>query len=127
MVPPCCDRAITALETFDLKSDKHDWQIGQADRAAALGSLVKAMVAVNATKPLSRLIDHTFTCNDKYDLTESHLATIVALESWLVRELHKPNPSILHWLTYCHQVLKSRTAEVSKKTNRLLSGKQAVV
>jgi len=49
--------------------------------SALLVSLVKAMLGVNAVKPLSRLVNHALVCVDKYDLTDAHLAAIFALES----------------------------------------------
>lgn len=45
-----------------------------------LTSLIKAMLTIDAAKPLSRLIDHTLNSSDKYNLTEAHLPAIFSLE-----------------------------------------------
>ncbi len=109
------DRAVTSLITFDDQPAGNDWQIARLDRPALLGSLVKSMLAVTADQELSRLIEHVLSCDDKYDLTDSHLATIFTLESWLVGKLVEPHRAISRWLAKCRSELESRVAQVPKK------------
>ncbi len=109
------DRAAASLVAFDDQVAKNDWQIKQVDRSALLGSLVKSMLAVAADQPLARLIDHALSRDDKYDLTDSHLAALFALESWLVGKLAEPHRAISRWLAECRSALESRVAQVPEK------------
>lgn len=86
------ERAVEALEAFDERPQEPDWHVRHVDRSALLSSLVKAMVAIHAVKSLSRVIDHALASVDKYDLTDSHLAAIFTVESWLVKAA--PNPDL---------------------------------
>ena len=72
------------------------------------------MLAIDAVKPLSRLIDHTLTCIDKYDLTEAHLAAIFNLE-FRIAKLPVTNDAISHWLGACRHELENRTAQAPQK------------
>ena len=108
------ERAVKALEAFDQQPSGNDWQLREIDRSALLISLVKAMLALDAVKPLSRLIDHTLTSLDKYGLTEAHLAAICSLESWIAR-LPVANDAISHWLDACRHKLEMRTARAPQK------------
>ncbi len=91
----------------DLPND--DWQIRRIDRAALLTALVKSLIAVEADKPLARLIDHTLATSANYDLTDVHLKTIFGLKAWLTRKLNKPSPTISRWLSHCRSELERRT------------------
>jgi hypothetical protein len=73
------------------------------------------MIAVAADHPLDSLIEHVLSRNDKYDLTDSHLVAIFALEKWLVGKLAAPHSAISRWLAECRSELESRVAQVPKK------------
>jgi len=109
------DRAVASLVTFDDQPAENDWQIARLDRHTLLGSLVKSMLAVTADQELARLIEHVLSCDDKYDLTNSHLAAIFTLESWLVGKLAEPHSAISRWLAECRSALESRVAQVPQK------------
>jgi len=72
---------------------------------------VKSLLSVGATDPLGALMDHTLSHGDKYDLTDVHLATQFALESWLTRTLSQPHPIVARWFAHCRRELEQRTAE----------------
>ena len=108
------ERAITALETFDQRPSEHNWQAREIDRSALLSSFVKAMLAIDAVKPLSRLIDHTLTSVDRYDLTGAHLTAIFSLESRIAK-LPVANDAISHWLGACRPELENRTTQAPQK------------
>ena len=91
----------------DLPAD--DWQMRRIDRATLLTSLVKSLIAVEAEKPLARLINQTLAASAKYDLTDVHLKTIFGLEAWLTRKLNKPSRPISRWLSHCRGELDRRT------------------
>jgi hypothetical protein len=76
--------------------------------------LVKAMLAIDAVKPLSRLIDHALTSVDKYDLTGAHLAAIFSLKSRIAK-LPVANDAISHRLGACRKELENRTALAPQK------------
>jgi len=105
------ERAVNALEQLDSDSRKHDWRMERIDRAALLTALVRSLLAVEATEPLARLMDHTLPPSGKYDLTDVHLKTIFALESWLPRKLSRPEPVVTHWLAHCRTELEQRTTQ----------------
>jgi len=109
------DRMVASLVTFDEQAAEDNWQIARLDRSALLGSMVKSMLAVAADEPLARLIDHVLSHDDKYDLTDSHLAAIFALESWLVKKLAGSHRAISRWLAECRSALESRVAQVPQK------------
>jgi hypothetical protein len=104
-----CADAVTALINFDSSTKADDWDLRELDRAAILISLVKAMLAVEADKPLRQLIEHTLAASDKYDLTDAHLAAIFALKSQVAR-LSATKAALAHWLDACRSELASRTA-----------------
>ncbi len=103
--------SLAALEQMDGNTRKHDWRDAQIDRAALLAALVKASVAVEAEETLARLIDHTISTSDKYDLTDIHLKAIFSLESWLPGKLGRQEPTIARWLAHCRTDLEHRTAQ----------------
>lgn len=108
------ERAIKALEAFDKQPPENNWQLREIDRSVLLISLVKAMLAINAVKPLSRLIDHALTRVDRYDLTGAHLSAIFSLESRIAK-LPVANDAISHWLGACRHQLENRTAQAPQK------------
>lgn len=107
------DRCVEALEALDKQSLARNWQLGELDRGALLGSLVEAMIAVGAEKPLARLIDHALA-SDKYDLTDAHLAAVFAVESRLAKR-PGADGAISHWLAECRRELENRTAQAPQK------------
>jgi hypothetical protein len=109
------DHAAASLITFDNQPAEQNWQIPRIDRSELLGSLVKSMLAVAADPPLARMIEHALSRDDKYDLTDSHLAAIFALESWLAGKLAEPQRAISRWLAECRSALESRVAQVPEK------------
>ena len=91
--------------------------VGNSERStgpALLSSLVKALLAINAVRPLSRLIDHALTRVDRYDLTGAHLSAIFSLESRIAK-LPVANNAISHWLGACRHELEKRTAQAPQK------------
>ena len=77
-----------------------------------LGSLIAAMIAIGAEKPLSRLVDHALA-SDRYDLTDAHLAAIFALERQLAKR--SAEGAISRWLAACRRELENRTARAPQK------------
>ncbi len=108
------ERAIKAVEAFDQQPSENNWQLREIDRSALLISLVKAMLAIDAVKPLSDLIDHALTSTDKYDLTDAHLTAIFSLKSRIAK-LPVANDAISHWLGACRRELEKRTAQAPQK------------
>lgn len=108
------ERAVKALEAFDRQPPENHWQLREIDRSALLSSLVKAMLAIDAVKPLSHLIDHALSHVEQYDLTAAHLSAIFNLESRIAK-LSAANAAISHWLAACRQELESRTAQAPQK------------
>jgi hypothetical protein len=107
------ERAVQAVEAFDNNPGQRDWRVRKVDQAVVLRSLVSAMLAVDAERQLGRLIDHALSC-DKYDLTDTHLATIFAIEKQLAR-LPGPSVAVSNWLGSCRRELERRTAEAPQK------------
>jgi hypothetical protein len=106
------ERMVQAVETLDNNSVS-DWQSREVERAALLGSLVTAMLAVGAEKPLGRLIDHTLSCG-KFDLTDAHLAAMFSLEKRLAK-LTSSGTAVLRWVSGCRRELEKRTAKAPQK------------
>ncbi len=104
-----CEHSVTALAALDEHPPDTDWRSPKIDRAALLGSLVTAMVAIDAEKELAHLVDHTLAC-DRYDLTDGHLAAIFALKSRLAK-VPKANSAISRWLATCRRELEKRTTD----------------
>ena len=107
------ERVVKAVEAFDNNPGERNWRVREDGRAALLGSLVTAMLAVGAEKPLGRLIDHAFSCG-KYDLTDAHLTAIFALEKRLTQSA-APSRAVSNWLNSCRRELESRTAKAPQK------------
>ena len=108
------ERAVAVLEAYDQRPCENGWMIREIDRSALLASLVTAMLAVDALKPLSRLIDHALAQVEKYDLTKAHLAAIFGIESRLAK-LPAANRPISNWLGSCRQELENRTTQAPQK------------
>lgn len=108
-----CTRAAKAVEAFDSESSKLDRRAREVDRAALLLALATAMLAVNAEKPLGRLIKHAWSCG-KFDLTDAHLAAIFGLERQLAK-LATPSAAISKWVSLCRIALGSRVAAPPRK------------
>jgi predicted 2-oxoglutarate/Fe(II)-dependent dioxygenase YbiX len=106
------ERSVEALAAFDRKRHDQEWQVRQIDRGAVLGSLVAAMLAVDAEKPLSRLVDHALA-SERYDLTDAHLAAIFVLERQLAKR--SGDRPISRWLAACRRQLEDRTAQAPPK------------
>lgn len=108
------ERAVKALKAFDQMPSENNWQLREIDRSALLSSFVKAMLAIDAVKPLSRLIDHALASVDKYDLTGAHLAAIFSLKPRIAK-LPVANDAISHWLDACRHELEKRTVQAPQK------------
>lgn len=108
-----CGRMVEAVEAFDRATGERAWAARAVDRAELLHSLVLAMIAVGAEKPLGHLLVHAWSCN-KYDLTKAHLAAIFALEKQLAKRA-TPSPAIAKWLGCCQAELEKRVAVAPKK------------
>jgi hypothetical protein len=105
------EQALAGLEKIDSQPAKDDWQVRALDRAAILSAFVKSFLSVDAAKPLSRLVEHTLFATEQYDLTDVHLKTIFGLETWLSRQLSRPEKTVNRWLAHCRTELERRTAE----------------
>jgi len=108
-----CERSVKALAAFDEQPPDTDWRSRAIDRAALLGSLITAMLAIDAEKQLSHLIDHALA-SERYDLTDAHLAAIFALKARLAK-VPIANSAISRWLATCRRELEDRTAEPPQK------------
>lgn len=106
------DRLLTALETIDRDPPNDRWYEPLIEYAPLMVSLVKALVAIQATSPLKRLVDHAFAHRDRYDLIKVHMAAITKLASWLARKSTGPDPAAATWLRRCRNELKQRTARL---------------
>ncbi len=109
------ERAFAALLAFDGQAPTNRWRVEEVDRAALLGSLVQSLAVVDADEPLAALIDHTRAANDKYDVIDTHVAAIFALESWLSAKSTTSHRAIAHWLAACRSELAARVAHVPVK------------
>jgi hypothetical protein len=108
------NRMVQALKAYDQQPAENHWQRREIDRSALLSSLVKAILAIDAVKPLSHLIDHALNHAEQYDLTAAHLSAIFNLEP-RITNLSSANAAISHWLAACRQELESRTAQAPQK------------
>jgi hypothetical protein len=99
---------VDALVAFDAKAPANDWQVRSLERTALLRALVKALAAVEADEPLAKLIDHTLAASQTYDMIDTHVAAILALESWLSTAPAKSRGAITHWLSACRSELAAR-------------------
>lgn len=108
----CCEFAAAIIESWQPSFRRYAWNRSgsEGDRSTLLADLVKAMVAVDAAQPLSRLIDHALDRRDKYDLTDTQLAAIFSLKSWLLGRKSKTHPAVSGWLTKCRTDLEAIVA-----------------
>jgi len=100
--------AVDALLALDAKAPANDWQVRTLDRVALLSALVKALASVEAEEPLARLIAHALAARQTYDMIETHVAAILALEPWLRTASAKSGGAISHWLATCRSELAAR-------------------
>ncbi len=109
------EHTMAALPAFDGQTPTNNWRVKEIDRAALLGSLVQSLAVIDADEPLAGLIDHTLAANDAYDVINTHVAAIFALESWLSAKSTKSHGAISHWLAACRSELAARVAHVPVK------------
>jgi len=102
---------INELQALDKKPVPSGWQAQTIERSSLLKSLISAMLVIEMEKPLATLVDHTLNDEKKYELIETHLATLYELESQLIAT---PSAAISHWLADCRQQLEKRTAKEPK-------------
>ena len=62
---------MTALEKLDNETSADPWEMRTVDRSAALCSLVRSLLSVEAAGPMANLIDHILSHDATYDLTEA--------------------------------------------------------
>jgi hypothetical protein len=101
-------------EIFDESLSIDHWSDGQGNKVG-LGEISIGEDEIVSDQPLARLIDHALSRDDRYGLTDSHLAALFALESWLVGKLAEPHRAISRWLAECRSALESRLAQVPEK------------
>jgi hypothetical protein len=103
------EHAVTALENLDKKRPAHSWEAEKIDRAALMTSLIKSLISIEAAESLNRLVDHTLSKVQKYDLTSAHLAAVFALESRLSPKGSEVDRVVNRWLTTCLAELEKHT------------------
>ncbi len=101
--------AVESLRSFDEDPQQKAWQRFGIKRSQLLRSLAQALLAVEAKKPLAALIKHSFARTEDYDLIDTHLPAIFALEKWLAKHPIS-NVTIKSWLCRCRETLEKRTA-----------------
>ena len=104
------EHSVTALENLDKKRPANSWEADRIDRAALMTSLIKSLISIEAAESLNRLVDHTLSKVQKYDLTSAHLAAVFALESRFSPRGSEVNRVVNRWLTTCLAELEKRTA-----------------
>jgi hypothetical protein len=107
--------AVEELVALDANTPAHDWELRTLDRANLLSSLVKSLAVVGADEPLTTLLDHVLATRDIYDLVDTHVAAICALESWLRSAAALPNDAISHWLSVCRTEVAARVEKAPVK------------
>jgi hypothetical protein len=104
------EQMIAALIAFDENTKAGDWLADGLKRDKILAALIGGLLAIDAEGPLRKLVDHALADRSKYDLTDSHLAAMFALEPQL-KKLAAPHAAISHWLAACEAELVRRTAQ----------------
>ena len=104
------EQVVTAIQQLDNQPSKSASNFAKIDRAGLLTSLIKALLSIEATESLDKLIDHTLSHPQLHDLTDVHLAAIFALEPCWDRKLGKANRVVSRWLGHCRTELVRLTA-----------------
>jgi hypothetical protein len=102
--------AFSALEGLDQSKDNSSWGLTEANRANVLGGLARALIAMDQTDLLARLVEHVLSLPKKYPLSDVQVPALVELQPWLGRHVKQPMPALTEWLTSCREQLEELTA-----------------
>jgi len=113
-----CERAFQALRVFDKQWSGNEWSENErpentwqergGDRSKLFTSFVTAMLAVDADKAFSHLIDYALASTDRYDMINTHLPAIFKLRTRLLSN-SALNLTIMRWVSACRDELEART------------------
>ncbi len=100
-------RIVAALERWEPKPKKRDWQAKQVNLRALLQPLAQACVALEEPRLLSRVVRYVLDRPKEFDLTTIQVPTLLDLEPWLKRGVKHPIAPLQEWLTGVFAELES--------------------
>ncbi len=105
------DLFVESVIAFDLNSKPTKSYRGETlDQAKVLETLVDISLTIGNEKALKTFVDHALSTPTHYDLTETHLKAIFALEKRLLKKSEKKtSKALVGWLKACQVELESRT------------------
>jgi predicted 2-oxoglutarate/Fe(II)-dependent dioxygenase YbiX len=102
------ERLMSALEDWDPRSTKRDWQARTVNRNKLLPPLIQALVVLEASKLIERLAASILARPADFDLTTVQVPVLLTLQPWLERTVKRPLAPLQRWLTAMVKELQSR-------------------
>src|SRR5262249_38074370 len=99
---------ISAVERWDPKRAKQDWQARVVNRSELLPPLTQALLAFGEPELLERLVTHLIGRPRDFDLTTVQVPALLSPQAWLKRGVKPPSPPLHRWLTAIVEELERR-------------------
>src|SRR5262249_830635 len=101
---------VSAAERWDPKRAKQNWQARVVNRSELLPPLTQALLALDESVLLERLVTYVLESPKEFDLTTVQVPALVSLQAWLKRNVKHPSPALHRWLTAIVEELERRKA-----------------
>lgn len=88
-----------------------DWEAKIVEPAELLPPLVQALLALEASKLLDRLVTCVLDRPAQFDWTTVQIPVLLKLQPWLKKQLESPSAPLRRWLTAVHKTLDARAAK----------------
>ncbi len=101
---------LAAVERWDPKAARRDWQARAVNRSELLPPLTQAFLALDEPALLERLVTYVLDRPQVFDLTTVQVPALLRLEAWLKRNVKHSSSPLQRWLSAVVEELEFRKA-----------------
>jgi hypothetical protein len=109
------DEMMAAVERWDPKGPRRDWNARVVNRSELLPPLTQAFLALEEPKLLARLMNYVLDRPKDFDLTTVQVPALVRLETWLKGNVKEASSPLHRWLKAVVEELESRKSQPPKE------------
>src|SRR5262249_22654752 len=102
---------LQTMETIDRDRSATGYYGERVERAELLSGLARALLATGQEEHLARLVAHALGKPKQYPLTEAHIKALLALRSWLQKNVKQPSAALSGWVAAVREQLEALTAK----------------
>jgi predicted 2-oxoglutarate/Fe(II)-dependent dioxygenase YbiX len=103
-------RLMSAVERWEPKAERRDWQARTVKLAELLPPLVQAFLALGEEQLLERLVRYVLDRRSAFDLTTVQVPALLGLGKWLKRNVKHPSAGLRRWLAALVAELEARAS-----------------